>query len=65
MIILKTITEILSISFDALSVSCGVWDYNSLSDLVYVPQLSWDEPGTVKFIEGSTILSMYLFLWRL
>lgn len=49
--------KILPAAFEVTSVSCGVWDYDSKSDLVFATQLKWEHPGEAKFIEGSMILS--------
>lgn len=49
--------KIFPASFEAYSVSCGVWDYDSRSDLIFAPQLTWNTGGVAKFIEGSMILS--------
>ena len=47
--------EILPVTFNTTSVSCGCWDYHG-SELVFVPQVTLDVKGTAKFSKKSMML---------
>ena len=40
------------------SVSSGMWEYSSSSELVFVSHFSWMEPGTVRFSAKAIIVSL-------
>jgi hypothetical protein len=51
------VPDVLPISFDCYSVSCGVWSY-AKSDLVFAPELTWTRNATAKFGQRSIVLTM-------
>jgi hypothetical protein len=49
--------NILPVTFECSSVSCGVWSYAD-SDLVFAPQLTWKGNATAKFGQRAMVLAM-------
>jgi RNA dependent RNA polymerase len=47
--------EILPVTFTTTSLSCGCWEYHD-SELVFVPQVTWNVKGTAKFSKRSMML---------
>ena len=51
--------QILPIIFHCVSVSCGVWTYDSRgSNILYAPQKIWDTGGSARFGDRAMILRM-------
>lgn len=49
--------DLLPITFQCSSFSCGVWSYAN-SDLVFVPQQTWNVGGTAKFGQRAMVLAL-------
>jgi len=51
--------NILPVNFNCLSLSCGIWSYNSVgSDVIYSPKVHWKVGGSARFGDRAIILRL-------